>query len=355
MQLDVAASRQPRSGSPGPVGRAVSARGRGAAGVDLLVVGDVNPDIVVSDADPRPVFGQAEREVGSIRLTVGGSSAIVACGAARLGLRVSLVGAVGDDALGRLMLEDIAARGVDVSACRVVPGVATGATVILAGGGDRAILTASGALRELQTGDVPSALLARARHVHVGSFFLQPALAAGIPALFRAARAGGATTSVDPNFDPSGSWDGGFAAAAAAADVLLPNAAEAMALAREDDPARAAGRLAAEAGARTVVVKLGAGGGLGIAEGGVVVRVAAPRMDPVDTIGAGDAFDAGFLAAWLDAQPLESCLRLAVACGALSTRAIGGVDGQPTRDEAEALAASGDARSARGDATTSPG
>jgi sugar/nucleoside kinase (ribokinase family) len=312
--------------------------GGGPRDIDLLVVGDVNPDIVVSDADPRPAFGQAERIVEGIRLTIGGSATLVACAASRLGLRVALVGAVGDDPLGRLTLDAVAARGVDVAGCHVLAGVPTGATVILAGGDDRAILTATGAIASVRAEDVPAPLIPRARHVHVASFFLQPALGPGLPALFRSAHEAGATTSLDPNFDPSGRWDGGFAAAAVKADVLLPNAAEACALTGVDDPRRAAWVLATRGGTRTVAVKLGAGGAAGVRGDGPAVEVAAPSVDVVDTVGAGDTFDAGFIAGWLDGRDLEGCLRLAVACGALSTRAVGGVEGQPTREEAEALA-----------------
>src|SRR3954452_21693223 len=210
-------ARVPRARRRQPVSRSPT----GHRDIDLLVVGDVNPDILVAGSDPRPVFGQAERAVDSIGVMIGGSSTIVACAAARLGLNVALVGAVGDDALGRLMLEAVAARGVAVPGCRVVAGVPTGASVILAADGDRAILTAAGAIGELRASDVPAGLLARARHVHVGSFFLQPRLASGLPALFDGAHAHGATTSLDPNFDPSGMWDDGFAAAAAGADLLL--------------------------------------------------------------------------------------------------------------------------------------
>ena len=312
----------------------MSAAPGGSRDIDVLVVGDINPDVVVSDPDPRPRFGQSERTVEGIRLTIGGSATIAACAAARLGLRVALVGAVGDDALGRLVLEMIGARGVDVSGCRVVAGLPTGTSVILAGGGDRAILTAIGAIGELRATDVPEALVVRARHVHAGSFFLQPGLAAGLPELFRAARAAGASTSLDPNHDPADAWDGGFAAAAAETDVLLPNAVEATALGRADDPILAARGL----GARTVAVKLGAEGAIGIGPSGEVVHVGAPVVEAIDAIGAGDAFDAGFIAGLLDGRDLEGCLRLAVASGALSTRAIGGVDGQATWDEAEALA-----------------
>jgi len=305
--------------------------------LDLLVVGEVNPDVVVWDPDPAPVFGQAERFVEGIRLTIGSSSAITACGAARLGLRVALVGVVGDDALGRFMLEALAARGVDVSACRVATGRPTGASVILGNGQDRAILTAMGTIADVRAGDIPPALLARARHVHVGSYFLQPGLATEIPVLFRAARAAGATTSLDPNWDPSGSWDAGFRAAAAEADVLLPNAAECRALAGVEDLEAAARALGSGDGAprRTVAVKGGPEGGLAVGPRGQLARAAATAVDPVDTTGAGDSFNAGFLAAWLEGRPLEDALRLAVACGSLSTRAAGGTDGQPTREEAE--------------------
>lgn len=106
--------------------------------IDVLVVGEINPDVVVSDPDPRPVFDQAERIVEAIRLSIGSSSAITACGIARLGLRVAMVGVVGDDALGRFMLDALDARGVDVSACRVDPDRPTGASVILGNGADRA-------------------------------------------------------------------------------------------------------------------------------------------------------------------------------------------------------------------------
>ena len=95
--------------------------------VDLLVLGEINPDVIVRGSDPRPRFGQVERFVDSIDLVIGSSSAIFACGAARLGLTVAFVGLVGDDAMGRFMLDVLRSRGIDVSACRIVEGVPTGA------------------------------------------------------------------------------------------------------------------------------------------------------------------------------------------------------------------------------------
>jgi len=313
-----------------------------ARDIDILVIGEINPDIVIADPDPVPVFGEVERVVRSVVMTVGSSSAIFACGAARLGLRVAFVGVVGDDAFGRFMLDAMAARGVDVSACTVDPALPTGATVILSSGRDRAILTAIGTIGALDVDVVPDAYLARARHLHLSCYYLQEKSRDRLPGFFAAARARGLTTSFDTNWDPIERWDGGVLDLLRAADVFLPNEAEATRIARIDDPQTAARALAAGAadgradGGPLVVVKQGAGGALACRAEGDAIRVPAMPVDPIDTTGAGDAFDAGFLRAWLGGAGIAESLELAAACGALSTRRVGGVDGQPTIDEANA-------------------
>ena len=193
--------------------------------VDLVVAGDVNPDVIVVDADPTPVFGQVERIVREVRITMGGSSSIMACGAARLGLDVSFCGVVGDDDAGRLALGLLRDRGVDVAACRVDRSAPTAVTVVLARHDDRAILTSLGTIGALTTDDIPADLVARARHLHVGSTALQPHLRAGLPGLFRHARASGTTTSFDANWDPDERWDD-LDGLLATADVCFPNLAE---------------------------------------------------------------------------------------------------------------------------------
>ncbi len=182
----------------------------------------------------------------------------MACGAARLGLRTAFAGRVGDDAAGRFVLDALTRRGVDVSACTVDPSRPTGLTVILNEGGDRAILTALGTLPEMTAEDVPATVLEGVRHVHAASYFLQPGLAAGLPGS-SAARAAGATTSLDTNDDPSGRWDG-LDAVLAMTDVLLPNEAEARAIAGTDDLAEAARMLASRG--PLPVIKCGAAGAL---------------------------------------------------------------------------------------------
>jgi sugar/nucleoside kinase (ribokinase family) len=311
---------------------------------DLYVIGDVNPDILVIDDDAMPEFGQVEKYVGTIRMTVGGSSAITACGAARLGLRVAHGGVVGDDVLGRAILEALRERGVDTSTVAFDPVIPTGATVILGKGDHRALLTATGTIDRLRAEDVPREVLPQIRHLHAGSTGIQPQLRPGLPDLFRAARMAGVTCSFDTNWDPDGRWEG-IDPMLAATDVFMPNEREAALISGVADPLEAARALVARAEAAgrdagadpiTVVVKMGADGALAV-RGDEALRLPADRVQVIDSTGAGDSFDAGFLYGYLDGRSLGESLALAVACGTLSTRAVGGVDGQATLEEVEAL------------------
>jgi sugar/nucleoside kinase (ribokinase family) len=307
---------------------------------DLLVLGDVNPDLVLSGGEVTPAFGQAERVVEGATLTIGGSGGILACGAARLGLRTAFCGVVGDDLFGRFMREELMAHGVDISGLVVDETRPTGVTVVLSAQDDRAMLTAPGSIGELRAAMIDPRVLASARHVHVSSFFLQRALAAELPDLFAGIRARGGTVSLDPNWDPSGEWDGGLMRLLPRLDVFLPNSMEAMRLARISDLDEAIARLRAQTA--TVVIKNGGRGAIASSLG-ETVQAHAYRVEVEDSTGAGDSFDAGFLAMWLDGQPMDRCLAVGNACGALSTRAVGGTTGQPTMKEALALVEGGSA------------
>jgi len=113
---------------------------------DLLVIGDANPDVILGPLDAPLAFGQREQLVSGGTLTLGGSAAIVACGAARLGLRVAFAGRVGDDDAGRYIRDALAAHGVDIQGLHLDPERSTPLTVILTRDQDRAIVTAPGTL-----------------------------------------------------------------------------------------------------------------------------------------------------------------------------------------------------------------
>ena len=290
---------------------------------DLLVLGDCNPDLLITGDDLSFEFGQREKLVSGMLLTVGGSASITACGAARLGLRTAFVGVVGDDEFGRFMLGEMQGLGVDVSGCPVEPSAPTGITVAAVQHGDRAMLTLPGTIALLTADQVPSELVAGARHLHIGSYYLLDRLRPGMPALVAAARAAGATVSVDPQEDTTGGWDGGLPALLADVDVLFVNEQEAAGIDARSCP--------------LVVVKRGPDGAAARPRGEPEVAVGGFAVEAVDATGAGDSFDAGFLAGRLTGLDLEASLRLGCACGALSTRRLGGTTAQPTLDEARAL------------------
>jgi sugar/nucleoside kinase (ribokinase family) len=324
-------------------GPAVTAPGP-AAELDLLVVGDCNPDVLVLGEDVVPEFGQQEKLVGSISLVVGGSAAITAVAAARLGLRVSLAAVVGSDPSGEFMLAQLTSEGVDTGAVIVRPGLATGMTVALSNGTDRAIVTATGAMTSLTAGDVPRALLAGARHLHVSSYFLlERSLGPGLAGLLADARASGTTTSLDTNWDPAGRWGGDpLRKVLAYTDVLLPNAEEACRLSGQ--PTVQAALPVLTSAVAKVVIKLGASGALS-ADGSLIERVAPPAGlagEVIDATGAGDCFNAGLIAGLLRGLDLADAARLGCAVGSASTRAAGGTAAAP--DLAAALALAGTVR-----------
>ena len=307
---------------------------------DIVVVGELNGDLLLR-GDVTPVFGQVEKLIDDATLTLGSSSGIFACGAASLGLRVAFIGKVGDDVFGQFLKHDLDSKGIDTTGLIMDPAIKTGLTVIFShgtarggsasSGDDRALLTYPGSIAALRYVDVNQALLSRARHLHMGSYFMLSELRPDVPALFDLAHALGLTVSLDTNYDPTGQWDGGLAQALRRADVFLPNETELCAIAALPDPAAALEAMVGRV--PTVAVKLGARGGL--AQKGLE-RAQAPSLPVtvVDTTGAGDTFDGGFLYGYLAGWPLDRALRLACVCGSLSTRTTGGTTGQPSLAEA---------------------
>lgn len=296
---------------------------------DILVAGELNPDLILS-GDVTPEFGQVEKLVDSATLTIGSSSAIFACGAARLGLKVAFIGVCRYDLLGRFMLDELQSRGIDVSNVILYPEGQTGLSVILNHGDERAILTHLGLMSTLKAEDISYSLLVQARHLHVASYFLQTALHPGLPDLFARAHSIGLTTSLDTNWDPSGVWHG-LEQLLRLTDVFLPNENEALAVSAASSLENALQILGQKC--RVVVVKSGKQGAFAI-QGGKTAYAPALPVPVVDTVGAGDNFDAGFLYGWLNSWSLEKSLKLAVTCGSLSTQGTGGTSAQPTLEEA---------------------
>jgi sugar/nucleoside kinase (ribokinase family) len=297
--------------------------------IDVLVAGEINPDLILTGAFNLG-FGQTEELAESADLTIGSSSAIFACGAARLGLKTAFIGVCGDDLFGQFMLAQLQQRQVDTSGVQIVPGGTTGLSVILNRGEDRTIITHPGLISALRAEDVSDEILLRARHLHVAGYFIQDALRPGLPALFDRAHQFGLTTSLDTNYDPSGQWLG-INDLLTRMDLFFPNEREALSITHTASADEALPLLAQKS--RYVVMKSGSSGAR-VASGSENFSIPTLPVTPVDTIGAGDSFDAGFICAFLNGWGLEKSLRLAVICGSLSTQQRGGTRGQATLAEA---------------------
>ena len=297
---------------------------------DILAAGGLNPDLILSDPELQPVFGQIEVLVESAELTIGASSAIFACGAARLGLSVAFIGVVGDDMFGQFMVNALEGKGIDVSPVITNPNLKTGLSVILNRGTDRAILTYVGAINALEAERITNELISQAKHLHVADYFLQTNLHPGILDLFNRALELGVSTSIDVNWDPAREWSG-VAQLLGSTNVFLLNEAEAEALTGTPDLYKSAYMLSKKV--QVVVIKQGATGAMA-RHGDEFVQVSALPVEVVDAVGAGDSFDAGFIHGYLQGWSLKDSLQLGVVCGSLSTCAPGGVTSQPTLEEA---------------------
>jgi sugar/nucleoside kinase (ribokinase family) len=295
---------------------------------DIVVVGDLNVDLLLS-GNVTPAFAQVEKLLDDATLTIGSSSAIFACGAARLGLRVAFIGKVGEDTFGRFMVDSLNARGIDTRGIVVDPQIKTGLTVILARGTDRALLTYTGSIAALNFGEIKFSIVERSRHLHIGSFYLLDNLRPDIPTLFKMARGRDVTVSLDTNYDPTETWDGGLRETLNHVDVFLPNETELLAITGQNDTPTALNVLPVP----LIALKRGEDGAIA-RRGKNTYSAQSIAVDVVDTTGAGDSFDAGFIYGYLNNWEIERSLRMGCVCGALSTRGVGGTPTQATLDEA---------------------
>jgi sugar/nucleoside kinase (ribokinase family) len=301
----------------------------------ILIAGELNVDLVLQNPRAFPALGR-ETLVEGVSLTVGSASAICASALAKLGDQVTFTGKVGRDAWGDLCLKSLRDLGIDCSSVKCDESLTTGITVSITWAKDRALLTYLGSIAALQASDVTNECLRQSRHLHVSSFFLQRALRPDLKSLLARAHENGLTTSVDPGFDPDEAWGRDLVDTLQEVDVFLPNEVELAAISGKENRVDALRSLVN--GRTLTVAKLGADGCVAV-RGGEIVSVPAFPITPIDTTGAGDTFNAGFLHAWLRGVDLQEAMRFGAACGALSTLGLGGTASQPTESQANAFIA----------------
>ena len=287
---------------------------------DVLVVGELNIDLILNQIDQPPVMGK-EALANAMILTLGSSSAIFASNLSTLGSRVGFSGKIGNDEFGNYVLSCLRKKGVDTSNILTSRNASTGATVVLNYGEDRAMITHPGAMAELTINDVPDSAFQKARHLHVSSIFLQPALKENVLELFMKAKSMGLTTSLDPQWDPGEDWDIDFNRLLPYVDVFMPNIKELECITGIQDVLTAMKSLSS---ANIVVVKNGSAGAWLLKGNESIHQSSFLNRNVVDSIGAGDSFDAGFIHKFIQQKPLQECLEFAALTGAINTTMPGG-------------------------------
>ena len=295
----------------------------------VLVIGELNVDIVATGLRGLPKMG-AEILANDCELSLGSASAIFAAGISKLGHKVTFMSQVGRDSLGDFCMTRLKQLGITTSNVRRKANEKTGVTLALSSKRDRALITYPGAIDSFTADTLNDRLLKRHEHIHLTSYYLQKGLQPRFAEILRRAKALGLTTSFDPNSDPSDRWNRKINSVLEYTDLLLVNDREAMKLTNGKSAQAALKMLRTKA--TCVVVKRGAKGALAIQNNELFTH-SGFRVKVVDTTGAGDSFDAGFLSAYLMKRPLPECLGFGNACGALSATNIGGTAGQPTPAE----------------------
>lgn len=289
---------------------------------DVSVAGELNLDLILSGL-PEELPPEREMLASGLTLTLGSSSAIMAHNLSVLGSRVGLISRVGQDPLGAVSVERLAAAGVDVSRVTKDCQVSTGLTVIFPHAGYRNIVTYPGTMAEMRVEHLDIPYLASARHFHLSSYFLHRALLPDIPRLFGEMKRAGLSTSLDINDDPEDHWDSGLMGVLPHVDVFFLNKREILKVSGTDNLERAVEQMARAV--PLLVVKLGAEGALA-RRGSEALRRPAPKVNHVDSVGAGDSFDAGFLHRFVRGAGIAECLEFGNLAGAFSTTRAGGTE-----------------------------
>jgi sugar/nucleoside kinase (ribokinase family) len=289
--------------------------------IDVVVVGELNVDIILNGIDGLPVIGK-EIMASAMSVTLGSSSAIFASNLSSLGCSVAFIGKIGNDNFANVVLDSLQSKMVDTSRIIKSDHLATGATIAMVYDQDRANVTYPGAMNDLSFSDIDLRFLASARHLHFANCFMQPGIRNDLTALFRKAKELGLTTSLDTQWDPEEKWDLPLDGLLPYVDVFLPNIAEFKCLSGSETVEDGIAKLKDHS--KLIIIKNGSEGAMAWNGKRLISQPAFRNDNVVDTVGAGDSFDAGFIRDFIRGLPVEQCLETGALAGAINTTRAGG-------------------------------
>lgn len=296
---------------------------------DAFIYGDVNVDIVIPGVENFPLPGQ-EDVVNIMNTYVGGGAALFTLGLGKLGLNPVFQGTVGDDCYGRFIIDEFTKMNVDSSLLKISNKNKTGISISFTNEKDRSFLTYRGTNDEINLDYVALDNVNNSRHIHLTGYLGTKNHNQYLSLLKKIKKLKDTTVSFDVGWDDSGEWYEGIYQLFPYIDVLFMNETEAIHYGRKATALEAITDFSKYCS--IVVAKLGKSGSIAIMDGNVY-ESKPYQVTAVDTTGAGDSFNAGFIYGFLKGKTITDSLKCGNGCGALSVTAFGGNTGFPKEEE----------------------
>jgi sugar/nucleoside kinase (ribokinase family) len=298
---------------------------------DVVALADACADLIIVSKE-KPAFNQVEKLAESYEIEVGGSASIFASQVAKLGGTVALISVVGNDPLGKFIVDKMQRIGIDTRHISKSTIAKTPLGLNISVDGDRAMLTVIGSLREVSFALVTETIISQTKHWHIAGYFLLPQLHGEWLRFIKGLMSKNISISLDTNWAPDGNWKQ-VKELVPCLDIFLPNENEAIAITGQADYLSAGIELSKMC--KLIVIKRGSKGASAFVAGKETFQAVPKEMQEtlkvIDSTGAGDSFDGGFIFEWLRNATLEKCLKTAIACGTSSVQAMGGINGQLVR------------------------
>lgn len=304
---------------------------------DVLVIGELNMDLIFDGVESFPELGK-EKIASDLNITLGSSSAIFASNIARLGMKTAFCGLAGNDDFGRTIKQTLQQIKVDTRWIKLDERCQTGLTTIIRHDDDRAMITYPGAMVHFSLEHIPDEVFGSARHLHISSIFLQPGIKKELVQIIDKAKGHNMTISLDTQWDPDENWDINLQQLLPKIDFFLPNEAEFLNMTGADSVEKGLKHLQKIVKECTIVVTCSKKGATYLSNNKINTIPGHLNSTIVDTVGAGDSFNAGLIYRYLIGDHLENCVKFATITGVVSTTQAGGTGAIKSLQEVKDIA-----------------
>ncbi|MCI4442259.1 MAG: carbohydrate kinase family protein [Lentimicrobium sp.] len=303
---------------------------------DVVAIGELNVDLILNGIKGSVEIGK-EIFANDMLLTLGSSTAIFAANVSSLGSKTAFVGMIGKDSFGQLVKDSLVSKGVSTDFIIETEKYATGVTVGMSYGEERAMVTYQGPMDVMTFDDIDKSVFEQTKHIHISSVFFQAGLKHDLVKILKYATEKGITTSLDVQWDPSEKWDFDYNAILPYVTVFMPNETEITLLTHSESLDEAIEKV--KPLINICVIKQGNKGSILLQKGSESVFLTSfLNTQVVDAIGAGDSFNSGFIYQFVKGGSPKECQRFGNLMGAINTTSAGGTGAFASKEAVVQLA-----------------